>query len=156
MTDSSSGLMKLRPCSGSNPGSGDRAVGNSSRDSRFNLRRGFQFHYGISRQVRKIKDLGLSILEKECPRIVSCADIVALSAREGVLMAGGHIYPVLTGRLDSRTAFPRAAVNLPSHHLNLGKVLSLYAEKGFDARETIALLVTTYIPSREQIDLILP
>lgn len=32
--------------------------------------------------VKVIKDA----LEKECPNTVSCADIVALSAREGVVM----------------------------------------------------------------------
>ncbi|XP_047958842.1 putative Peroxidase 48 [Salvia hispanica] len=82
-----------------------------------------------------------SILEHECPGIVSCADIVVLSAREGVLLAGGQFYPVFTGRLDSKTSYPEdAAGSLPSPHLNLGEALRSFAAKGFDARETVALL----------------
>ncbi|XP_042055693.1 putative Peroxidase 48 [Salvia splendens] len=82
-----------------------------------------------------------SILEDECPGVVSCADIVVLSAREGVLLAGGQFYPVLTGRLDSKRAYPEdAAASLPSPHLNLGEALRSFAAKGFDARETVALL----------------
>ncbi|XP_057772912.1 putative Peroxidase 48 [Salvia miltiorrhiza] len=86
-------------------------------------------------------DIIKSRLEQECPGVVSCADIVVLSAREGVLLAGGQFYPVLTGRSDRRTAFPlNAATDLPSPNSSLLDALHSFAAKGFDARETVALL----------------
>ncbi|GLJ13188.1 hypothetical protein SUGI_0207100 [Cryptomeria japonica] len=43
-----------------------------------------------------------SALEEVCPGVVSCADIVALSARDGVVMLGGPRVELKTGRRDSK------------------------------------------------------
>uniref|UniRef100_A0A452XWX4 Peroxidase 1 n=1 Tax=Aegilops tauschii subsp. strangulata TaxID=200361 RepID=A0A452XWX4_AEGTS len=40
------------------------------------------------------------ILEKLCPQTVSCADILALSARDGAFLASGLNYAIPTGRRD--------------------------------------------------------
>ncbi|KAK1272269.1 Cationic peroxidase 1 [Acorus gramineus] len=47
--------------------------------------------------------------------VVSCADVLAVAARDSVATLGGPAYPVLLGRKDSRTASRDAAnANIPS------------------------------------------
>ncbi|PPS19280.1 hypothetical protein GOBAR_AA01297 [Gossypium barbadense] len=41
-------------------------------------------------------------VEKECPMTVSCADIVSLSARDGIVMLGGPRIEMRSGRKDSK------------------------------------------------------
>ncbi|KAJ7959568.1 Peroxidase [Quillaja saponaria] len=43
-------------------------------------------------------------VEKACPRVVSCADILALAARDSVVYLGGPFWEVGLGRRDSTTA----------------------------------------------------
>ncbi|XP_057773044.1 putative Peroxidase 48 [Salvia miltiorrhiza] len=82
-----------------------------------------------------------SRLEEACPGVVSCADTVALAARESVLLAGGQFYPVLTGRKDSIDAFQlNATTELPRPDDDFTKALRSFALKGFDARESVSLL----------------
>ncbi|KAL2246501.1 UNVERIFIED_CONTAM: Peroxidase 72 [Sesamum indicum] len=45
-----------------------------------------------------------SALEKECPQTVSCADIMALAARDSTILAGGPSWVVPLGRRDSKSA----------------------------------------------------
>ncbi|MCO5594406.1 hypothetical protein L7F22_048436 [Adiantum nelumboides] len=49
-------------------------------------------------------------VEKACPGVVSCADIIILSGRDGVAMLGGPQFKVKTGRRDTRH-FSLAAVD---------------------------------------------
>ncbi|KAK9229099.1 hypothetical protein WN944_022056 [Citrus x changshan-huyou] len=80
-------------------------------------------------------------LEEICPGVVSCADILALAAREGVVLAGGPFYPLYTGRKDSRLAFADiATLELPSPNADLSETLASFASRGFDLRETVTLL----------------
>ncbi|CAN1278391.1 Peroxidase 10 [Linum perenne] len=50
--------------------------------------------------IDRIKD----DVEKACPATVSCTDILALAAREAVVLTGGPYWPVALGRRDSLTA----------------------------------------------------
>lgn len=52
-------------------------------------------------------------LEAECPRVVSCADIIALAARDGVALVGGEEYKLPTGRRDGFVS-RMADVRLPT------------------------------------------
>ncbi|CAN1240710.1 Peroxidase 4 [Linum grandiflorum] len=45
-----------------------------------------------------------SAVEKACPGIVSCADVLAISARDSTVLLGGPTWNVKLGRRDSRTA----------------------------------------------------
>ena len=58
--------------------------------------------------MRNFKYVGAikSALERECPGTVSCADLLALAARDGAAMLGGPAaIPMRTGRRD---AYPQA------------------------------------------------
>ncbi|KQK09443.1 putative Peroxidase 48 isoform X2 [Brachypodium distachyon] len=78
-------------------------------------------------------------LEKECPETVSCADILALAARDSLVLVGGPSYPVLTGRRDSAGSFYRD-VNVPPPNATYAMTLDSFARHGFTERETVALL----------------
>ncbi|KAL3004465.1 hypothetical protein AAZX31_08G165800 [Glycine max] len=80
-------------------------------------------------------------VEQACPGIVSCADILALAARDSILLAGGPFYPVLTGRRDSHQSFFEEATDqIPRPDDNVTRTLNLFNLRGFNARETVSLL----------------
>ncbi|XP_038720680.1 putative Peroxidase 48 isoform X2 [Tripterygium wilfordii] len=80
-------------------------------------------------------------LEKACPGIVSCSDILALATRDGIVLAGGPFYPVFTGRRDSLQSFFReAAAQIPRPSDNISQILNLFSLRGFDERDTVSLL----------------
>nr|GLL24386.1 cationic peroxidase 1-like [Ipomoea trifida] len=78
-------------------------------------------------------------LEKSCVGVVSCADIVAVAARDSVVALGGPSWNLLLGRRDSTTASQSAANSLPGPGLSLSQLISTFSNKGFSAREMVAL-----------------
>nr|POE70504.1 cationic peroxidase 1 [Quercus suber] len=81
-----------------------------------------------------------SQLEKQCPGVVSCADILAVAARDSVVKLGGTTWTVPLGRRDATTAsFVDANKNLPSPSLNLSDLISAFRKKGFTAPEMVTL-----------------
>ncbi|KAL3509122.1 hypothetical protein ACH5RR_028523 [Cinchona calisaya] len=79
-------------------------------------------------------------VEDACPATVSCADILALAARDGVVLLGGPTWEVTLGRRDARTAsFSRANNQLPGPSYNLSALISSFAAKGLSARDMTAL-----------------
>ncbi|CAM8914026.1 hypothetical protein QQ045_031964 [Rhodiola kirilowii] len=80
-------------------------------------------------------------LERACPGVVSCADILVLATMNSIHMAGGPFYPVFTGRLDStRSYFDTAMAEIPKPDDNITQTLHLFSLRGFDSRETVSLL----------------
>jgi peroxidase len=89
------------------------------------------------RYIETIKEA----LERECPRVVSCADVLVLSARDGIVALGGPYIPLKTGRRDGRKS--RAEIleqHLPDHNESLSVVLDRFANIGIDAPGVVALL----------------
>ncbi|KAB1220435.1 Cationic peroxidase 1 [Morella rubra] len=95
-----------------------------------------------------------STLESKCPGVVSCADILAVAARDSVVAVGypslsyyyvdiDHwvaIWNVQLGRRDATTASSDAAESdLPSPFSDLSILLSAFANKGFTAKETVVV-----------------
>ncbi|EXB75593.1 Peroxidase 52 [Morus notabilis] len=92
-------------------------------------------------------------LEKECPGVVSCADILAVAARDSVDALrpqpyGKYIPPLFPfptwrvelGRRDSRTASANnATTDLPSPISNLTGLISSFSRKGFTTQEMVVL-----------------
>ncbi|XVE92502.1 hypothetical protein REPUB_Repub01dG0103000 [Reevesia pubescens] len=80
-------------------------------------------------------------LELQCPGIVSCSDIVALSARNLVIMVGGPFYEVRLGRKDSKVSDPSTVEsNLPKTTMPVSELLSLFSTKGFSTEDMVALM----------------
>ncbi|KAM7526231.1 hypothetical protein LguiA_016133 [Lonicera macranthoides] len=87
--------------------------------------------------VNTIKDA----LESECPMTVSCADIVALSARDGAVLLGGPHVEMKTGRKDSNESHAAEVESLiPNHNDSVSEVLSRFQSVGIDVEGTVALL----------------
>ncbi|XP_010653358.1 cationic peroxidase 1 [Vitis vinifera] len=88
----------------------------------------------------EVVDTIKSQLEASCPGVVSCADILAVAARDSVVALRGPSWMVRLGRRDSTTASLSAAnSNIPAPTLNLSGLISAFTNKGFNAREMVAL-----------------
>ncbi|XP_042480458.1 cationic peroxidase 1-like [Macadamia integrifolia] len=81
-----------------------------------------------------------SNVESICPGVVSCADIVVVAARDSVVALGGPSWTVQLGRRDSTTAsLSTANSDIPAPTLNLSGLISSFSNKGFTAKEMVAL-----------------
>ncbi|XP_077236940.1 peroxidase P7-like [Tasmannia lanceolata] len=81
-----------------------------------------------------------SNVEKVCPGVVSCADILAIAARDSVVILGGPSWNVKLGRRDARTASQAAANNsIPPPTSSLSNLISSFSAHGLSAREMVAL-----------------
>ncbi|KAF7810921.1 la-related protein 6C [Senna tora] len=79
-------------------------------------------------------------LEAYCPSTVSCADILALAARDAVLLAGGPFWGVGLGRPDSLTASEDAAnQQIPSPFEPLPNITAKFTSKGLDLKDVVVL-----------------
>lgn len=79
-------------------------------------------------------------VEAACKNTVSCADILALAARDGVVLLGGPSWQVPLGRRDSRTASLSAAnSDLPSPFADLATLIARFTAKGLTARDMTVL-----------------
>ncbi|WCJ33741.1 Peroxidase superfamily protein [Euphorbia peplus] len=79
-------------------------------------------------------------VEKICPGVVSCADILAVAAKDASAYVGGPSWTVKLGRRDSTTA-SRILANseLPSFKDGLDRLVSSFKTKGLNARDMVAL-----------------
>ncbi|KAK7390248.1 hypothetical protein VNO78_25547 [Psophocarpus tetragonolobus] len=86
--------------------------------------------------INKIK----AAVEILCPGVVSCADILAVAARDSVVALGGQGWPVRLGRRDSTTAsLSGANSDLPAPSLDLNGLTTAFQKKGFTVDEMVAL-----------------
>jgi peroxidase len=78
--------------------------------------------------------------DPQCANKVSCADILALAARDVVSLTGGPYYEVELGRLDGKVS-TRAAVkySLPGPGFNLDQLNALFSANGLTQTDMIAL-----------------
>lgn len=88
----------------------------------------------------KMMDILKSKVERFCKGTVSCSDILALAARESVVLLGGPTWTVPLGRRDARTASLSAAnANLPPPTADLSTLISMFASKNLTPRDMTAL-----------------
>ncbi|KAJ4779990.1 Peroxidase [Rhynchospora pubera] len=81
-----------------------------------------------------------SAVEKACPGVVSCADILAIAARDSVAILKGPTWDVKLGRRDSKSASLQNANNdIPPPTSSLSNLTSKYAAKGLSAKDMVAL-----------------
>ncbi|KAL6186372.1 hypothetical protein ACLB2K_042492 [Fragaria x ananassa] len=69
-------------------------------------------------------------VELACPGTVSCADILAVAARDLVTMMGGPYYSVPLGRRDG---------TLPLPTMTISQIIDVFGSRGFSVQEMVAL-----------------
>ncbi|KAL1536565.1 Peroxidase 47 [Salvia divinorum] len=87
----------------------------------------------------EIIDAAKQELERQCPGVVSCADIVAMAAREAVSFSGGPYYNVPKGRRDGTRSKIQDTINLPPPNLNASELIAMFGKRGFTAQDMVAL-----------------
>ncbi|PON64921.1 Peroxidase [Parasponia andersonii] len=107
----------------------DNFVGEKTAPPNLNSLRGFEVIEGIK-----------SELEAFCPETISCADILAIAARDSVLLSGGPSWEVQVGRKDSLTASKTlASNNIPGPNSTVSLLLSKFQNVGLDLKDMVAL-----------------
>ncbi|TVU50411.1 hypothetical protein EJB05_01781, partial [Eragrostis curvula] len=94
-------------------------------------------HVGAMQLIERIH----AEAQRQCGPTVSCADITALAAREGVVATGGPAYAVNLGQLDSLApATYKEVRDLPgSWHSNYSKLIGEFSHMKFNDAELVAL-----------------
>ncbi|XP_043717319.1 peroxidase 20 [Telopea speciosissima] len=86
--------------------------------------------------IDKIK----AILEDACPYTVSCADILAIIARDAVELRGGPRWEVQLGRKDSlKASFNGANQFIPAPNSSLETLIKNFQAQGLDILDLVAL-----------------
>ncbi|XP_062177334.1 peroxidase N1-like [Alnus glutinosa] len=79
-------------------------------------------------------------LEAACPGVVSCADILALAARDSVVLTNGPTWQVPTGRRDGRVSLATDAANLPGFTDSIDVQKQKFAAKGLNTQDLVTLV----------------
>ncbi|KAK7246791.1 hypothetical protein RIF29_41661 [Crotalaria pallida] len=78
-------------------------------------------------------------LEAACPGVVSCADIVALAARDAIVMANGPMYQVPTGRRDGLVSNVALAADMPDVSDSIQILNAKFLNKGLTQKDLVLL-----------------
>ncbi|CAK9138373.1 unnamed protein product [Ilex paraguariensis] len=78
-------------------------------------------------------------VEALCPGVVSCADILALAARDVVVLSGGPTWDVPKGRKDGRTSKASETVQLPAPTFNISQLHQSFSQRGLSTEDLVSL-----------------
>ncbi|XP_022762424.1 peroxidase N1-like isoform X1 [Durio zibethinus] len=79
-------------------------------------------------------------LETACPGVVSCADILALAARDSVVLTRGINWQVPTGRRDGRVSLASDTSNLPGFRESIDSQKQKFSNFGLNTQDLVALV----------------
>ncbi|EOX98833.1 Cationic peroxidase 2 precursor [Theobroma cacao] len=79
-------------------------------------------------------------LEAECPGVVSCADIVALAARDSVVLANRPNWRVPTGRRDGRVSLASDTTTLVGFRESVDSQKEKFAAFGLNTQDLVTLV----------------
>ncbi|XP_077214041.1 peroxidase 43-like [Tasmannia lanceolata] len=102
-----------------------------------NAERGAFGHQGL--RGFEVIDKAKAQLEVECPGLVSCADIIALAARDSIVLSKGPDYQVPTGRRDGLRSNISDADNMPDISDSVQVLKDKFMEKGLTDKDLVLL-----------------
>ncbi|KAM1120365.1 hypothetical protein ACFX13_045225 [Malus domestica] len=79
-------------------------------------------------------------LEAACPGVVSCADILALAARDSVVLTKGFTWNVPTGRKDGRVSLATETSNLPGFRDSVDVQKAKFQDLGLNTQDLVTLV----------------
>ncbi|XVF04584.1 hypothetical protein REPUB_Repub05bG0096500 [Reevesia pubescens] len=88
----------------------------------------------------EVVDAVKSAVESSCSGVVSCADILAIAARDSVFLSGGPTWRVLLGRRDGLISnATQANAALPSPFEGLDAIIQKFDNVGLDITDVVSL-----------------
>ncbi|KAJ0873387.1 putative peroxidase [Helianthus annuus] len=93
----------------------------------------------ISLHAFYVIDHAKKALEAVCPGTVSCADIVALAARDAVHLSGGPTWVVPKGRKDGRISRASETRQLAAPTSNISQLQQSFSQRGLSMEDLVAL-----------------
>lgn len=94
-----------------------------------------------------------TVVDLVCPNVVSCADILAMAARDCVSLTRGPYVNIPLGRRDGIQASNiEADIKLPPADISVDNMLSEFSQMGMTTAEIVAILgeyliLLTFFPS---------
>lgn len=90
--------------------------------------------------IKTVNDIKEAV-EKVCPGVVSCTDVLVIAARAAIALAGGKWYEVETGRRDGLVSIKsEAQANIPPPTMPVAQAIELFAKKGLNKNDFVVLL----------------
>ncbi|KAK7283749.1 hypothetical protein RIF29_13495 [Crotalaria pallida] len=93
----------------------------------------------ISLHAFYVIDNAKKAVEAVCPGVVSCADILALAARDAVTLSGGPTWDVPKGRKDGRISKATETRQLPAPTFNISQLQQSFSQRGLSLDDLVAL-----------------
>ncbi|KAH9328884.1 hypothetical protein KI387_000992, partial [Taxus chinensis] len=93
----------------------------------------------VSLRAFYVIDDAKSKLESVCPQTVSCADILAIAARDVVVQSGGPHWEVVKGRMDGVISSANETKGLPAPTFNVSQLLQSFIQRGLSIHDMVAL-----------------
>ncbi|KAG5006066.1 hypothetical protein AAZX31_09G047400 [Glycine max] len=78
-------------------------------------------------------------LEKQCPKTVSCADILTAAARDATFELGGPYWAVPYGRKDGKVSIAKEADMVPMGHENITSLIEFFQSRGMTVLDLVVL-----------------
>ncbi|XP_058727903.1 peroxidase 7-like [Vicia villosa] len=104
-------------------------------------------HEGSERTAQASKTLrGYEVIddikaevEKQCPKTVSCADILTTAARDATVELGGPYWAVPYGRKDGTISIDSETEIIPQGHENVTSLIEFFQSKGLNVFDLVVL-----------------
>ncbi|KAF8111847.1 hypothetical protein N665_0072s0058 [Sinapis alba] len=80
-----------------------------------------------------------SEMEKACPKLVSCADILTAASRSATYQLGGPYWPNAYGRRDSTNSYARDVEKVPSGRRDITGLLETFQSYGLSVLDLVVL-----------------
>nr|KAJ0209503.1 hypothetical protein LSAT_V11C400212860 [Lactuca sativa] len=93
----------------------------------------------VSLHAFYVIDNAKKAVESVCPGVVSCADILALAARDAIVLAGGPSWDVPKGRKDGRISKASDTSQLPAPTFNISQLQQSFSQRGLSLEDLAAL-----------------
>ncbi|KAF8675773.1 hypothetical protein HU200_047260 [Digitaria exilis] len=104
------------------------------------VERDMEENRNLAQEAFDTVEMAKAAVESKCPGVVSCADVLALAARDYVQQAGGPFYRVKKGRKDSKVSLAgKVRGSLPRANSTVDELLRVFAGKGLGAADLVAL-----------------